>query len=94
MSPGYPAAGAGSAYPGAQEVLIPLAVPEEEKNSEADVKVESREDLPSSSSWLSSGCLCSSDSQLSMTPVSRMKPQLTLEDVDHTTALSCMQALK
>lgn len=44
----YPAAGAGSGYPGVQKTLMPVAVLEKNKDSEAEVKFVGREDLPSS----------------------------------------------
>lgn len=41
----HPAAGAGCGHLGAQQTLIPVAVPEEDKDSEAQVTDDSREDF-------------------------------------------------
>lgn len=47
----YLAAGLGSGYPAAWETLMSVAVLGKNKDSEAEVKFVSREDLPSSSSF-------------------------------------------
>ncbi|XP_008850861.1 ski oncogene [Nannospalax galili] len=79
--------------PGAPEPLAPVTVPEEDKDSEAEVEVESREEFTSSLSSLSSPSFTSSSSAKDLSSPGMHAPPVTAPDaVAHADAPSGLEA--
>ncbi|KAH0514773.1 Ski oncogene [Microtus ochrogaster] len=79
--------------PGAPDVLTSVAAPEEDKDSEAEVEVESREELTSSLSSLSSPSFTSSSSAKDLSSPGMLAPPVVAPDATtHADAPSGLEA--
>ncbi|XP_041501246.1 ski oncogene isoform X1 [Microtus oregoni] len=79
--------------PGAPDVLTSVAVPEEDKDSEAEVEVESREEFTSSLSSLSSPSFTSSSSAKDLSSPGMLAPPVVAPDATtHADAPSGLEA--